>query len=200
MASLKFSKIEFEKQIKLNQENIEKIMMMGIPISQSEEGIEIEILPNRPDLLSMQGFLRAFRAFTGKETGLKKYQVHSPEKNFKVKIDSSVSDVRPYTACAIVKNLELNEEKIKIIIDMQEKLHATIGRNRKKAAIGIYPLEKIALPIIYEARKPIDIKFIPLETEKEMTGSQILQHHPKGKEFSHLLESCSTYPIFIDVK
>ncbi len=200
MASLKFNKTEFEKQIKLTNENIEKIMMMGIPISQSEEEVEIEILPNRPDLLSMQGFLRAFKAFIGKETGLKKYKVHSPEKEFKVKINSSVSDVRPYTACAIVKNLELNEEKIKIIIDMQEKLHATIGRNRKKAAIGIYPLEKIALPIIYEARKPIDIKFIPLEAEKEMTGSQILQQHPKGKEFSHLLESCSTYPIFIDAK
>src|SRR3989304_5077333 len=98
MASLKFNKREFEKHIKLSPENIEKTMMMGVPISHSEEEVEVEILPNRPDLLSMQGFLRAFKAFTGKEVGLKKYLVHHPEKDFKVKIDSSVSDVRPYTA------------------------------------------------------------------------------------------------------
>ena len=45
------------------------------------------------------------------------------------------------------------DEAFLLVIDVQEKLHATIGRNRKKAAIGIYPLEKISLPIKFEARK-----------------------------------------------
>jgi phenylalanyl-tRNA synthetase beta chain len=36
---------------------------------------------------------------------------------------------------------------IKGLIDLQEKLHGSYGRNRKKLAIGIYPLEEIKLPI-----------------------------------------------------
>lgn len=197
MTTIKISKKEFEKQIKLSPENIEKIMLMGVPIAISGEEVELEILPNRPDLLSVQGFIRAFKAFLGKETGLKKYRIHSPEKNFKVKIEPSVLEVRPYTACAIVKKLKFDDEKIKEIIDMQEKLHSTIGRNRKKAAIGIYPLEKINLPIIYEARKPNEIKFHPLEAEKEMTAHEVLRNYPT---YSKLLENYPTYPVFVDAK
>lgn len=201
MATIKITKEELKKHIKLDDSTIERMNMFGTPVeSVTADDIELEIMPNRPDLLPAQGFTRAFKAFIGKEPGLKKYRVHSPETNFKVKIDTSVSEVRPYTACAIVKKLKFDDEKIKVIIDMQEKLHATIGRNRKKAAIGIYPLEKITLPITYEARKPHDIKFIPLEAEKEMTGLQILQQHPTGREYAKLLENYSTFPIFVDAK
>ena len=117
-----------------------------------------------PDLLSLQGYIRAFLAFLNKKTGLKQYKINKPEKNYEIIIDKSVQDVRPFTACAIVKNLKFDVrenqrfsrtqkskdfcgEKIKEVIDIQEKLHSTLGRNRKKIAIGIYPLEKITLPI-----------------------------------------------------
>ena len=153
-------------------------------------------------MLSTHGFLRAFKAFLGKrgEMGLKKYKLNKPEKNYKVTIDSSVKNIRPYTACAIVKNLKFDNESIKEIIDIQEKIHTTVGRNRKKLAIGIYPLEKISLPIKFEARKPEDIKFIPLETDREMTGIQILQRHPTGRDYAHLLTNLDKFPIFVDSK
>ena len=134
----------------------------------------------------------------GKKTGLKKYKINKLKKEDKVIIDSSVKNVRPYTACAIVRNLKLNDEKIKEIIEIQEKLHITIGRNRKKIAIGIYPLEKIKLPITFKALEPDKIKFIPLETDKEMSGLQILQRHPAGKDYAHLLAGKEKFPIFID--
>jgi len=200
MATLNISKKEIEKHIKLNDENIENIMLMGIPIEVSGDNVTIEITPNRPDLLSLQGFLRAVKAYIGKEPGLKKYKINPPEKDFKVKIDPSVNNVRPFTACAIVKNLKFDDEKIREIIDIQEKLHATIGRNRKKAAIGIYPLEKITLPITYEARAPDKIKFIPLGSDEEMNGLQILQRTPTGREYAKLLDFMEKYPVFIDAK
>jgi len=184
----------------LNDTIIEKINMMGIPAEVSGEKLDIEILPNRSDLLSMQGFLRAVKAFLGKETGLKKYLVNKPERDYKVRIDASLKNIRPYTACAIVKGLKFDEAKIKEIIDMQEKLHATLGRNRKKAAIGIYPLEKISLPIKFEARKPTDIKFVPLEMSEELNGLQILQKHPTGREYAYLLDEMEKYPVFVDAK
>jgi phenylalanyl-tRNA synthetase beta chain len=79
-------------------------------------------------------------------------------------------------------------------------LHITVGRKRKKFAIGIYPLEKITLPITFKALEPDKIKFIPLETEREMSGLEILQRHPTGKEYAHLLAGKTKFPIFIDAK
>lgn len=199
MATIKISRKEFEKQVKLTKEIEDKIPLFGTPLeSVGDEQIEIEVYPNRPDLLSLQGFLRSFKTFIGKEKGMRKYKINPSEKNYKVVIDSSVKDVRPFTACAIVKNLSLDDEKIKEIIDLQEKLHTTIGRNRKKVAIGIYPLEKIRLPITFKAVNPKQIKFLPLEMEREMTGEEILRKHPTGKEYAHLLEGKEKYPIFVD--
>ena len=199
MTNITFTKKEFEKHIKLSPEIIEKISLFGTPLERiDEKEIEIEIFPNRPDLISLEGYVRGFKAFIGKEKGLKKYPVHKPQKNYKVKISSNVKEIRPFTACAIIKGLRLDDEKIKQIIDLQEKLHITIGRNRKRAAIGIYPLEKIKLPIIYDAKKPSDIKFTPLESKREMNGNQILTQHPAGKTYSKLLKGEKFYPVLID--
>jgi phenylalanyl-tRNA synthetase beta chain len=201
MASIKFSRKEFEKQVKLTPEIEEKIRLFGTPLdSIDKDTVTIEIFPNRPDLLSMHGYLRAFKAFIGKDKGLKEYRINKAEKDFKVIIDSSVDKVRPYTACAIVKNLAFTEEKIKEIIDLQEKLHSTIGRNRKKMAIGIYPLDKIQLPIKYQALSPDKIRFRPLEADREMSAREILERHPTGKEYAHLLSNQQLYPVFLDAK
>ncbi len=200
MANIKIPKKQFEKDIgKLDEKMKEKIALFGVPIeSITDSEIELEIFPNRPDLLSYHGFKRSFLAFLGKKMGLREYKLHKPEKNYFVKIDNSVKDIRPYTACAIIKGLKLSENKIKEIIEIQEKLHATIGRKRKKIAIGTYPLDKIKLPITYKAIEPDKIKFIPLEYGKEISGLEILQRHPAGKEYSHLLKGKARFPIFID--
>jgi len=202
MAIITINKKIFEKEIgRLNDEMQNQIALFGTPVEKvTQEDLQIEVFPNRPDLLSYHGFKRAFKAFLGKNTGLRKYKVRKPEKNYKVIIDSSVRDVRPYTACAIIRGLRLDDERIKEIIEMQEKLHLTVGRKRKKMAIGVYPLEKISLPIHFKAVEPDKIKFVPLESKREMSGLEILQKHPAGKEYSHLLAGKVKFPIFIDNK
>ena len=197
--------------ITLNKEIVEKLIGKKLSIEklkdrisylgtdlESIEGNEItvEIFPNRPDLLSEQGFARALSSFIGGKTGLKQYNVQ--KSNEKVIIDKSVAKIRPYTACAIVKNLKFDQEGIKEIIKIQEKLHITYCRNRKKAAIGIYPYEKIKAPIRYLALKPEEIKFQPLESDKKLTAQQILEKHPAGKEYGYLLDGLDKYPVFID--
>ncbi|MBT4257581.1 phenylalanine--tRNA ligase subunit beta [archaeon] len=200
MANIKIPRKEFEKDIgKLTKEMQMKIALFGTTLESFDDNeIELEIFPNRPDLLSYQGFKRSFLAFLGKNTGLKKYKVFPKEKNYKIKVDSNLKNIRPHTACAIIKNLKLNDEKIKEIIEIQEKLHTTIGRRRKKIAIGIYPLEKIKLPITFKALEPDQIRFQPLESKKEMTGLEILQRHPTGRDYAHLLAGKIKFPIFID--
>lgn len=197
--------------VTLNKKIFEKLVGKKMPLDQLKERISflgtdlekidgdniiVEIFPNRPDMLSEQGFARAFSSFVGKRLGLKKYV--AKKSDYKVVINRSVEGVRPYTTCAIVKGIRFDDEKIKEVIQIQEKLHVTYGRNRRKVALGIYPFEKIKLPIKFEARKPEDIRFQPLETSELMTANQILTKHPTGKQYAHLLEGKQLYPVFVD--
>ena len=86
MAIVTFSKKTFEKEIgKLDEKMQEKIALFGTPVENVDnKEVQIEIFPNRPDLLSYQGFKRAFLAFTGKKSGLVKYKLNPPEKDFKL--------------------------------------------------------------------------------------------------------------------
>ncbi|MFH1308272.1 MAG: phenylalanine--tRNA ligase subunit beta [archaeon] len=199
IANVKFSRKEFEKHIKLSSDVQEKIPYLGTPLENlNDNEIELEIFPNRPDLLSFQGYIRALKAFLGKEKGLRNYKINPPQKDFEVVIDKNLEKIRPFTACAIVKGIKFDNEKIKEIVDVQEKIHTTFGRNRKKIAIGIYPLEKIKLPIKFLAMKPEEIKFIPLEETKEMTAPQILTKTSTGRDYAHLLRGYDKYPVFVD--
>ena len=202
MPTITLNKTVFEKLLgkKLPLEQLkDRISMLGTGLEKIEGNeIFVEIFPNRPDLLSEQGLARAVSSFIGVKKGLRKYEVISTKE--KVIIDNSVKLVRPYTACAIVKNLHFDEEKIREIIQIQEKLHVTYCRNRKKAAIGIYPLEKITFPITYKADRPEKIMFKPLEANREMSGREILNAHKTGKEYAHLLEGKDKFPFFIDAK
>ncbi len=176
----------------------ERIAMLGTDLEKIEDNeITVEVFPNRPDMLSEQGFARAFSAFIGVKTGLRKYEVK--KSGFKVIVDSSVY-MRPYTACAIVKNLKFNDEKIRELMQVQEKLATTHGRRRVKSAYGIYPLEKINFPITYIAKDPKKVLFRPLGFDKEISADKIEELHPKGREFSHVAQFWTKYPFFIDAK
>lgn len=205
MPSITLNKKVFEqlvgKELPL-EELKDRISMLGTDLEDVRGNeILVEVFPNRPDMLSEQGFARAFSSFIGVKTGLRKYVVkESKDSNHKVIIDPSVKEIRPYTTCAIVKGLHFDEETLKQIIQIQEKLHITYGRKRKKAAIGIYPLDKITFPVTYKADTPNKIKFKPLEAHREMTASEILEEHKAGKEYAHLLQGLTKYPFFIDAK
>ena len=104
MAIVRHSTKEFEKHITLSDDNLEKLSLFGTPVEQVDKEVEIEVNPNRPDLIPLQGLVRAFKSFQGK-LKIKNYSINKPEKNYKVIVDKSVKEVRPNTACAIVKNL-----------------------------------------------------------------------------------------------
>lgn len=151
---------------------------------------------NRPDLWSTEGIAREIQGRITKNKGLPKYKLGKSK--VVVKVDKKVSKVRPLTVCAVAKGLKINEDVLSQMIQLQEKISVTFGRNRKEVAIGAYDLHKIKSPIKYTTVKPEGIKFIPLEFTEELTPKEILEKHPKGKEFGHLLKGYKEYPIFID--
>ncbi|MEM4181713.1 MAG: phenylalanine--tRNA ligase subunit beta [Candidatus Pacearchaeota archaeon] len=198
MTNITLNRKEIEKNLgKINEELQNKIISTGVEIEDlNENEIILGITPNRPDLLSLQGFLRHMNLYLGKKKPSS--YIAEDNKEYEVIVEKSVKEVRPFTACAVAKNLNFNDERIKEIIDIQEKLHLTLGRNRRKVAIGIYPLEKIKFPIRFLARKPKEIVFRPLEFDKEIDGLRILRDHPTGREYAYLLEGKEVFPIFED--
>tara|TARA_Y100000310_G_scaffold271648_1_gene286249 strand:- start:372 stop:2780 length:2409 start_codon:yes stop_codon:yes gene_type:complete len=176
----------------------DRISMLGTDLEKIEGNeIEVEIFPNRPDMLSEQGFARAFSSFIGVKTGLRKYEVKKFGSQVIVK---DLPKQWPYAVACVVKGLKFDNEKIREVIQLQEKLGTTYTRNRKKGGLGLYPLEKINFPVTFTGRKPEEIKFQPLEFPQAITATQILNKHPKGREYGEIMEGWETYPVFIDAK
>ena len=175
----------------------DRISMIGTDLEEiNEKEIIVEIFPNRMDMLSLEGFSFAIKNFIGRGKGYEDIKVE--ESNYKIIVEEGIKKTRPYTVAAVVKNIKLDEEKLKSLIQLQEKLDLAYNRKRKKAAIGIYPNNNIKWPIHFKAKKPEEIKFMPLESEKIMTAKEILKEHPTGKKYAHLLEGKEKYAIFED--
>ena len=135
--AMKMFEKELQKEIgnKVPIEQLDEILMdLGLEIDSIEEDdIKIEIGAERPDLITLQGLSKLLKCYIN-DCGIEKYKVQKSGK--KVIIDKSVNEVRPYTFCAIVKNLKLDDTRLKEIIRVQEKIHDTYGRKRKKTEIG----------------------------------------------------------------
>lgn len=191
-----FAYLQSQLKDKITIERLEQILLqLGFELEeQIDDQIKIDITPDRIDALSTFGLARILNAFISDE----KKTYTAKKSDYKVIIDKSVKQVRPYTRCAVVKNITLTDDRIKEIIWVQEKLHDTLGKKRTKAAIGVYPNDKITWPVSFVAKKPQDIKFRPLESAEEMTGLQILSRHPTGRDYGHLLEGKEVFPLFVD--
>ncbi len=176
---------------------VDKIPMIGSELERVEEKqIDVNFFPNRPDLYSVEGVSRALKGFFGIEIGLRKYDVK--RSNVKIIVDESVESIRPFIVCAVIKGLKMTDALIKSLMDMQEKLHLTIGRKRKKVSIGVHDFSNVKAPFIYKAVKPSSIKFIPLGKTVEMNLAEVLQKHEKGMEYAPILENANVYPIILD--
>jgi len=162
---------------------------------ESTDALKIEITAERIDLLSEHGFLRALKTYLDVDAS-KRYSVKSS--GCSVIVDKSAVGYGNYTMCAIVKGLSFDDSKIKEIIAVQEKLHATYGRKRRLASLGIYPLDKIKFPIKLFADAPEKIKFVPLSEAREMTGKEIITNTETGREYANLVDGKDKYLFFID--
>ncbi|HHY00060.1 MAG TPA: phenylalanine--tRNA ligase subunit beta [Methanothermobacter sp.] len=158
--------------------------------------VKVEFFPNRPDYLSVEGVARALKGFLKIEEGLPHYHLESS--NTSITIDPELEDIRPYTACCLVKGIHLTEEKLRQLMDFQEDLHWVLGRDRKKVAIGIHNLDVLQGPFHYLACDPDEVSFVPLEMDEKMTLREILTEHKKGRSYAHLIDQHDKYPIIMD--
>ncbi|MGQ9708486.1 MAG: phenylalanine--tRNA ligase subunit beta [bacterium] len=158
--------------------------------------LKINLLPARPDMFDVCGLARSIKGYLGIETGIPKYNFTDSGMHLKVK--DGLKDVRPYICAAVVRNLCLDDELLKILMDLQENLHWGLGRDRRRASIGIYDLSKVEPDFFYQPVAPTDISFVPLGGDRPLTPKEILIWHPKGQVYQHLLKDFRVYPLLTD--
>ncbi len=166
-------------------------------INEEEQTLKVEYNPNRPDFSSPEGIARALKGYYEVELGLPQFNI-TPGKVI-LNVDPSVKKVRPYIVCGVIRNIDLDEEEVATLMNIQEHLHWAVGRGRKKVAIGVHDLDKVAPPYRYTAVKPDSVSFVPLHGDGyPMNLEEILLLHDKGIEYAHILEGKEVYPIIFD--
>ena len=200
MPVIKFTYTDLEELLEMEidkDELIDLLPMIGSDIEEyDDEGVKVEFFPNRPDYLSVEGVARALKGFLKIEEGIPKYPLEPSGTS--ITIDPGLKNIRPYTACCLVLNVEFDDDKLPQIMDFQEDLHWVIGRDRKKVAIGIHNLDVIKGPFRYFAADPDEVSFVPLESDEEMTLREILTQHKKGQAYAHLIDQYDRYPLIMD--
>ncbi|MBD3361285.1 phenylalanine--tRNA ligase subunit beta [Candidatus Woesearchaeota archaeon] len=151
---------------------------------------------NLPYLWCVEGLAILFKGVLGKEKGIPDIKIEKGD--YKIIADRSVRSVRPFISAFVAKGGKIDEFFLKQVIQLQEKFCENFGRRREKVAIGVYPSRKISFPVYYKAVPPKSVRFVPLEFTKEMTLAEILEEHPKGKEFAWILENTKKYPLLSD--
>ena len=162
------------------------------------EEIRIELKDsNRADLWSVEGLARALRGYLGLETGLKEYKVESSS-GVEVYVSPKLKDIRPYIGCAIIKGVNLTDDAIRQLMRFQDKMDQTVGRNRRRTSIGLYEFDLVKPPLRFTVAKPKEVSFVPLDFDDKLTLEEILEKHPKGIEYGHIIRRFPVWPIFMD--
>ncbi len=198
MVVVKFQKSElFELTNIKSIKDIEPVMdKIGIEIKREDsDSIDIELYPDRPDLIPIEGLARAINNIRISDT-LKEYKARASKIDFFV--DPNLFEIRPYIVSALIKNLKIDDQVIKDMMETQEKLHLTVGRKREKVAIGLHDFDKVKAPFYYFAADPLKTTFEPLGMKKVLNLKEILKEHAKGKEYGDILKNFEKYPIIED--
>ena len=173
-----------------------RLPLMGTDIDTCDEDVlDIEIFPDRPDLLSPETLFHGMMPFLHDSPPNPRLAVKPG--TISMRVAPELSEIRPVILGAVIRGLEIDEDIIKRLMDHQEKLHFALGRGRKRASIGVHDLSNLAPPFRVEA---VDRShsFIPLAMNEEMTIDEILDKHPKGVDYAHLLEGMDRVPIILD--
>lgn len=183
------------------EEFASEIPMIGATVEKMERGeISVEFFPNRPDLFSVEGVARAYRDMVAQDPTSKERYVITGDSGIVLNVMKGVSTIRPIIGAAVVKGADIDEPALLSIMNLQEKLHITLGRKRAKVAIGIHDLTTVEPPFAYDSYEPSGISFEPLGKNGEWDLKRILEEHEKGTAYAWTLQEHDRYPVITDAR
>ena len=196
-----FDELCFDFGIELDEDTslTERPIVNG---KQEPPQIKIEIPANRYDMLCFEGIQLMLNIFNRKITA-PQYVLKAPPngKLQTITVSRDCERIRPYVSGAILRNIKFNQARYESFIDLQDKLHQNLARQRTLVSIGTHDLDSIKGPFTYEALPPKDIKFIPLNQTKEMNAEQLMQFYEKDKHlgrYLHITRDSPVYPVIYD--
>lgn len=192
MPTLEFEKEALLKLTSLDEEKLfDAVENLKGEVKGNGERLLIELTPEREDMFTVYGLSRAIKSFFLKQKRVVGIALKSSDYEI-----LNRSKLRPFVCSFIAKGVKIDELELKILMNDQENLHKTVGKDRKAAAIGIHDLDKIqGRKLVYE-----DVKegyFHPLGEAGEMPLSEVLVKTEKGRQYSNLV---SEFPVYKDEK
>ncbi|KAF9534193.1 hypothetical protein CPB83DRAFT_843841 [Crepidotus variabilis] len=203
--TLEFDQLCFDYGVELDEDTtkeVEEAIKKGLPAERPQ--LKIEIPANRYDLLCIEGIARALRAFLQKADTPTYKLVYPPGGEvdlITVKIDPETAKVRPLFAGAVLRNVKFTPRSYASFIDLQDKLHQNICRRRQFVAIGTHDLDTIVPPFRYDAKRPKDIRFKPLNKDKEYDAAELMTVYESEKhlaKFLPIIRDSPVYPVIYD--
>jgi phenylalanyl-tRNA synthetase beta chain len=167
----------------------------GLDATLGDQSLEVEVTAERPDLLAAEGFSRAINIYNGR---LRRVPDQLTASGRQVTVLPEVVPLRPHIAALVVRGADLQGGGLEVLVQFQEKVTQTFGRQRKKIAIGCYDLDQIEGDITYGAEPIDELTFVPLRGDQAMTARQILQEHPAGKLYGAALLGGDLVPVLRD--
>ncbi len=151
------------------------------------DALTISVTPDRLDLLSEAGLAFALEGGMDAAHGLPRV-ARGPSATTApgFEVDPSVAPLRPYLQGVIVRAPEgaaLDAGTLAEAIRFQELLHATIGRDRRAASLGIYPWDRLSPPIRYALEPLGSIRFVPLDGTEEIPAEEFFRAHPLAARY-----------------
>ncbi len=155
---------------------------------------------NRPDWWCVEGIARQIRLAGGRGSGAVSPRVARPRRGRlpQIRVEPPVLSIRPYLGACIARDIPIDALLLEQLIQTQEKLADIFGQKRRTLSIGYYRLDPLTFPLTYTAVKPTAAVFVPLGMDRPLTLEAMLDDHPKGREYGHLLRGASLLPYFVD--
>jgi len=203
-----FGDLCFEFGLELDDVTSEKEMVMKEKNAQAAEGcserviFKIDVPANRYDLLCLEGLVRSLKIFKGNMSCPNyKLSTPTPQPQMRMTVAASAAKIRPFVVGAVLRGVTFNVDRYDSFIELQDKLHQNICRNRTLVAIGTHDLSTLKPPFTYEALPPKDIWFKPLNQEEEMDGNrmmEVLSTHQQLKAYLPIIRDSPVYPVIHD--
>ena len=194
MPTLRFLAPRLERATGVSMDELEELLFrLKCEVERGEgDEVYVEVNADRPDMFSVEGIARAVKGLRGVETGLPSYE--HVKSGFRLVVEEVPT--RPYIAAAVVYDVDVDEVFLEELIQFQEKLHDTLGRGRRKAAIGLHDADKVPSRSLVYRMARLDERMVPLHGDREMSLREVLEETEQGRKYGDLALQGDRHPVF----
>lgn len=166
---------------------------------------KIDVPANRYDMLCLEGIARALNIFLGRISTITYNSSLAPGRQRQhLTVRPETALVRPFIVCAVLRGVTFDSVSYNGFIELQDKLHQNLCRQRSLVSIGTHDLAHIQGPFTYEALHPEDIIFTPLKQTRDFSARELLRHYLEHdlrlRRFVPIIHSSTLYPVVLDAK